>query len=289
MTMQGIDVSNYKNIDTSLARDFVVVQTTWGTGQANNVNLVNGVSQLADRQIIRAKSSGKKLGVMHYYMGGDVNAEAEFFAQHNRQYFGLALPCIDWEITDNPRVNDTELLSQLLDAFEKVLGGKGVVYISASRYANLHTTIKNHGWLTWVAQYATSSPTGIQETPWNDNVYDAILRQYSDNGQIGAGTEIDLDKFYGSPDDWDELVKKSVGITQKIGAQEMAAPFKAIIQINDEKRLQYFDGARLHPLTDPDQVVALQTVAKACGFQLPCLKLGTNKAPMGTRLEQALN
>ncbi|KFF31639.1 N-acetylmuramoyl-L-alanine amidase [Bifidobacterium bombi] len=63
---------------------------------------------------------------------------------------------------------------------------------------------------------------------------------------------------------------------------------QAIIQINDEPGLRYFDGQRLHDLTHPDQVTALQMVAQACGRTLPCIKLGDSRSPWGTRLVEAL-
>ncbi|PLS31626.1 N-acetylmuramoyl-L-alanine amidase [Bifidobacterium margollesii] len=63
---------------------------------------------------------------------------------------------------------------------------------------------------------------------------------------------------------------------------------QAIIQPNGESRLVYFDGTKCHNLTHPDQVKALQQVAKAGGFSLPTIKLGTRTAPFYTRLLQAL-
>ncbi|PWG60513.1 NlpC/P60 family protein [Bifidobacterium catulorum] len=63
---------------------------------------------------------------------------------------------------------------------------------------------------------------------------------------------------------------------------------QCIIQPNGENRLVYFDGTKCHDLTHPDQVKALQQVAKACGRRLPSLKLGSKTAPWYTRLQQAL-
>lgn len=63
---------------------------------------------------------------------------------------------------------------------------------------------------------------------------------------------------------------------------------QAIVQINDDPGLSYFDGTRLHKLTHPDQVTALQMVAQACGKTLPAIKVGSSQAPWGTRLEEAL-
>lgn len=63
---------------------------------------------------------------------------------------------------------------------------------------------------------------------------------------------------------------------------------QAIVQINDDPGLSYFDGTRLHTLTHPDQVTALQMVAQACGKTLPAIKVGSSQAPWGTRLKEAL-
>lgn len=63
---------------------------------------------------------------------------------------------------------------------------------------------------------------------------------------------------------------------------------QAIIQPNDENHLEYFDGQKLHKLSHPDQVTALDMVAQACGVTLPHIKLGSSKAPWATRLRQAI-
>lgn len=63
---------------------------------------------------------------------------------------------------------------------------------------------------------------------------------------------------------------------------------QCIIQPNGESHLVYFDGQRLHNLTHPDQVKALQMVANQCGHSLPCFALGSKNAPWATRLEEAL-
>lgn len=63
---------------------------------------------------------------------------------------------------------------------------------------------------------------------------------------------------------------------------------QCIIQPNGENHLVYFDGQRLHTLTHPDQVKALQMVANQCGHSLPCFALGSKNAPWATRLEEAL-
>lgn len=66
-------------------------------------------------------------------------------------------------------------------------------------------------------------------------------------------------------------------------------PMYCIIQLNDEGGLNYFDGQKLHPLSDPDQVTVLNMVSRQTrGRDLPIFKLGTAKAPWGTRLREAI-
>jgi hypothetical protein len=189
------------------------VQTTWGTGQAHNpqANLNHGVSTIADKQYQAARKAGKKLAFMHYYMGGDPAAEAAVFKTHNTGYFGTGIPMIDWEDTDNPYVTDADMFGRVLDAFARVQGGPGIVYYPQKYYAALKPVADARNWGSFVAQYANTSPTGIQETPWNEGAYACTLRQYSSNGQIGVGTSVDLDKFYGDGAAWDAYVRASTG------------------------------------------------------------------------------
>lgn len=210
MALQGIDVSNWKDIDVSIARDFVIVQTTWGSGGVNGPNLQNSVSTIADKQMQRAYETGKKTGFMHYYMGGDVNSEAQFFIDHCRGYLGKSIPMIDWESADNPQFDNPNVFEALLTAIEQRTGGPGIAYFQQSKYGQLKLICDRHNWGSMVAQYASMAPTGIQESPWNET-YDCAIRQYSSNGQLGNGVALDLDKFYGDGSAWDRYVQNSVG------------------------------------------------------------------------------
>lgn len=100
--MRGVDVSNWQcNIDTGkLDADFVVAGVTWGVGGFNNTCLRNGVSQVADYQLVRATGTGKSIGVYHYAMGNDARREADFFVDHVSKYVGRAVLALDWEHDD---------------------------------------------------------------------------------------------------------------------------------------------------------------------------------------------
>jgi LysM repeat protein len=210
-SLQGIDVSNWKDIDVTKARDFVIVQTTWGTGGFNNTNLRNGVSTIADKQYQMAKRAKKKLGIMHYAMNKGAAAEAAFFKKHCANYFGEAIPMIDWEGQNNAAVNNAAMFEQYLVEFERVQGGPGIAYFQQSLYSALKPVCDRHNWGAFVAQYGSNKPTGLQEHPWNEGAYACAMRQYSSVGEIGVGTHVDLDKFYGDAAAWDAYVKASVG------------------------------------------------------------------------------
>ena len=224
MTLQGIDVSNWKNVDVTKARDFVIVQTTWGTGTITNSNgIVNGVSMIADSQVQRALSAGKRLGFMHYYCGGDVHEEARFFVQNNLGYFGKGIPMIDWEQQDNQFFYSSNVFEQLLLSFSKEMGGTGIVYFQQSEYDKLKPIADACNWGSMVAQYANNYPTQVQENPWNENAYSCAIRQYSSMGDIGAGQYVDLDKFYGDGNAWDAYVANSYHGISGVGSNITSA------------------------------------------------------------------
>ena len=112
------------------------------------------------------------------------------------------------------------------------------------------------------------------------------------NGNVWLHREIPGTDHYGCPDntinslDVNYVINKANQLLQTTTDEEDM--MQCIIQPNGENRLVYFDGQRLHALTHPDQVKALQMVAEQCGRTLPCFALGSKNAPWATRLEEAL-
>lgn len=284
MTLQGIDVSNWKDIDVSIARDFVIVQTTWGAGGVNNLDLVDSVSTIADKQMQRAYETGKKTGFMHYYMGGDANAEAQFFIDHCQGYLGRSIPMIDWEAQDNPRFDDPSAFEALLTAVEQRTGGPGIAYFQYSKYSTLKSICDKHNWGAMVAQYADMNITGIQESPWNEGSYDCAIRQYSSSGMLGNGVLVDLDKFYGDAEAWDKYVENSVGhaATSASPAPSTPAPTPQeniyIVQPGDTLSQialdhgwggDYWGLARQNGIGNPNAIQAGQRINVAHGTSSP--------------------
>lgn len=203
--MRGVDVSNWQcDIDTyALDADFVVAGTTWGVGGFNNMCLSNGVNQAANYQLGRASDSGKSIGVYHYAMGRDANAEADFFIDNVRGYVGNAVLVLDWESQDNPQFGNGAWIETWVRHVHDRTRVWPIVYVQASALGQLSAFVREHCGV-WVAQYASRAVTGYQERPWLYGAYGEAMRQYTSNGYVsGYAGRLDLNYFRGERWQWD--------------------------------------------------------------------------------------
>lgn len=204
--MRGVDVSNWQcNIDTSkLNADFVVAGVTWGIGGFNNTCLRDGVSQVADYQLVRATATGKSIGLYHYAMGNDARREADFFVDHVTKYVGRAVLALDWERDDNPQFGNGSWVDRWVKRVYERTRVWPVIYTSPSSLRRLSSYVRRHCGM-WVAQYASNAATGWQSRPWRYGAYGEAMRQYTGNGRIaGYAGAIDLDYFRGARWQWDK-------------------------------------------------------------------------------------
>lgn len=66
---------------------------------------MSGVNTDANRMIAQAQASGRNSGLYHYAMGGNPEAEAQFFYRNTSNYWRHGIVALDWEMDDNvPRV-----------------------------------------------------------------------------------------------------------------------------------------------------------------------------------------
>lgn len=203
--MRGVDVSNWQcDIDTyALDADFVVAGATWGVGGFGNSCLVNGVNQAANYQLGRASASGKSIGVYHYAMGRDANAEADFFIDNVRGYVGNAVLVLDWESQDNPQFGNGAWVETWVRHVHDRTQVWPIVYVQASALGQLTAFVREHCGV-WVAQYASMNVTGYQERPWLYGAYGEAMRQYTSNGYVnGYVGRLDLNYFRGERWQWD--------------------------------------------------------------------------------------
>lgn len=207
--MRGVDVSNWQcDIDTyALDADFVVAGATWGIGGFNNMCLINGVNQAANYQLGRATDSGKSIGVYHYAMGRDANAEADFFVDNVRGYVGNAVLVLDWESQDNPQFGNGAWIETWVRHVHDRIQVWPIVYVQASALGQLTSFVREHCGV-WVAQYASMAVTGYQERPWLYGAYGEAMRQYTSNGYVpGYAGRLDLNYFRGERWQWDAYAR----------------------------------------------------------------------------------
>lgn len=210
--MQGYDTSNWQcGINTAqVPGDFVVVGSTWGTGQVSGRCLSGGVNTDANRQLFQAQGAGKKIGIYHYAMGGNPVAEADFFVDNNLGWIRKAKLVLDWESVDNPAFGNTAWPRQWASRVEQRTGVNPEIYVSDSAYWQVAGMEQSHNTGIWIAQYASMAPTGYQANPWNSGARGEVMRQYSSSGRLpGWGGNLDIDIFYGDQNAWDKIANPS--------------------------------------------------------------------------------
>lgn len=196
MALNGIDIAGYQaGLDFSkVPCDFAIIKATQGTGYTNP-DCIRAVEQ--------AMSLGKGVGVYHYISGGNAVAEANFFINSILNWIGKVMICLDWELDQNSAWGDESYLEQVINQVIARTGVPPMIYAPASRYNQVAEVAKRHNCGLWIAQYADTNPTGYQNTPWNEGAYTCAIRQYSGSGRLnGWNGDLDLDKFYGSLDDF---------------------------------------------------------------------------------------
>lgn len=196
MALNGIDIASYQaGLDFSkVPCDFAIIKATQGTGYTNP-DCVRAVEQ--------AMSLGKGVGVYHYISGGNAVAEADFFINSILNWIGKVMICLDWELDQNSAWGDESYLEQVINQVIARTGVPPMIYAPASRYNEVAPVANRNNCGLWIAQYADRNPTGYQNTPWNEGAYTCAIRQYSGFGRLnGWNGDLDLDKFYGSLDDF---------------------------------------------------------------------------------------
>lgn len=191
-SLRGIDIASWEaGIDIwSVDADFIIVKVSQGTSYTNPY-----WREWAEATL----QSGKKLGLYHYAAGGNPEDEANYFVNQIGDYIGRAVLVIDWEGEQNSSYSENGAWwTDRWRAQVKNRTGK-----TAWTYVSQSISHYYSGPL-WIAQYANYDTTGYQSKPWNEGAYTCVCRQYTSQGDIsGYSGLLDLNKFYGSRQDWD--------------------------------------------------------------------------------------
>ena len=208
MTLNGIDISNWqRGIDLSkVPCDFVIAKATEGIGY---------VDKSCDGFIQQALKLGKKVGFYHFARPrNDAVREAQYFYNNTKNYFGEAIPILDWEAENK---SDVAWAKRWLDEVHRLSGVKPVIYMSESVVNSYDwSSVANADYGLWVAKYRDNN------TDYNYNMANAGSRprvkwwkfycmwQWTSSGRLnGYGGNLDCNVFYGDVSTWDAYVGKS--------------------------------------------------------------------------------
>lgn len=235
MALKGIDISKWQTgIDLSKVDcDFVIVKATEGIGY---------VDRKCDSFYQQAKSLGKKLGFYHFARPrNDAVREAQYFYNNTKNYFGEAIPILDWEAENK---SDVAWAKRWLDEVYRLSGVKPVIYMSES-VANAYnwSSVANADYGLWVAKYRDNNPD------YNYNMANAGKRprvkwwkfycmwQWTSTGRLnGYSGNLDCNVFYGDGTTWDKYAGKS-GTTQPV------KPTQPVKKSNEEIANEVINGA----------------------------------------------
>lgn len=222
MALKGIDISKWQTgIDLSkIDCDFVIVKATEGIGY---------VDRKCDSFYQQAKRLGKKLGFYHFARPrNDAVREAQYFYNNTKNYFGEAIPILDWEAENK---SDVAWAKRWLDEVYILSGVKPVIYMSES-VANAYnwSSVANADYGLWVAKYRDNNPD------YNYNMANAgshpnvkwwkfyCMWQWTSSGRLnGYGGNLDCNVFYGDGTTWDKYAGKS-GTASKPAPAPAPAP-----------------------------------------------------------------
>ena len=196
--LNGIDISKWQqgiNIP-GVNADFVVCQACYGANPEPTFH----------EQIEATLDCGKKAGAYIFITGQ--NGEISEFCSLVKPYVGRAILALDWEADNNAQWGNLEYLRNCIRGVQDATGVNPLVYFPASAYSQIYPLLQRMNCGAWVAQYANMNPSGYQQSPWNENLYNMAMFQYSSTGHPGGYSgSLDLDLFYGDRNAWDAYAK----------------------------------------------------------------------------------
>lgn len=199
MALYFIDVSKWQSnfvADT----DGVIVKATEGVGY---------VDPTCDAKYQMNKKAGKLRGFYHFArpdLGNSAQAEAKFFVDNCKNYFGEAIPVLDWERS----VANVGWAKAFLDEVYRLTGVRPWIYMSASVVNGYNWSSVASDYGLWIAGYPAKynvknppKPTA-KELPYKIGKWKfAAAWQYSSS----AGT-LDRNIFYGDANAWNKYAAK---------------------------------------------------------------------------------
>jgi GH25 family lysozyme M1 (1,4-beta-N-acetylmuramidase) len=187
----GVDLASYQGAPDFEALKkanigFAVTKVTEGTSY---------VFTGARRNRAEAQRVGMVAGLYHFARGGDPQEEAHKFLDAVGELRAGEFLVLDWEIRHPDLVN---WCKRWLDAVYARAGVRALVYLNESSVkANDWGSVAQAGHGLWLAKY--DERTDSVQVPHFGR---PVMKQYSKKGKLpGIAGNVDLNVFYGSPDD----------------------------------------------------------------------------------------
>ena len=211
--LKGIDISHHqKGLDLSkIDFDFVIIKATEGIGY---------VDECCDGFFQQALKLGKKIGFYHFARPvNDAVKEAQFFYENTKNYFGKAIPVLDWEMENKW---DVAWRKRWLDEVYRLSGVKPMIYMSAS-------VMRGYDWSPvvagdyglWIASYGKNVVSSNYNHNWAVKPavkwwpFIAMWQWGSQMRLDGWSGNLDANEFYGDAAAWD----KYAGIIEETPAK----------------------------------------------------------------------
>lgn len=230
--MQGIDVSQWQAADLSgVPYDFVIARATWG-------DAANGfVDPWCDRHIQTAISRGKPFGFYHFMTIHDVIAQADWFVENCRGYFGHGIPVLDFEDIGGAEraasVHGDSGARRFLDRVFELTGVRPLVYANSSHAAGLHSVAAGDYGL-WVANWGANEAGGFRVPPavGSGPFPFVVIHQYTSRGRLpGYGGDLDLNIAHIDAATWAKYANPSGG---SVAPTPPPAPGKSVSELAAE-------------------------------------------------------
>lgn len=299
--MNGYDISSYQaKLNAGIVpSDFVFIKATEGT------KYINPTWEKQAGQVIQ---TNKLLGFYHFATTGNPIAEADFFISVVKDYIGKAVLVLDFEAGAINAWGNVGA-RQFLNRVKEKTGINPMIYMSAEVTRQFNWSIISSTNPLWVAQYASTSPTGYQSKPWSDGKgygawSSAAIHQYSSSGTLmNWNGQLDLNLAYIDANQWKELAAGSSAKKQnnniintntnsQLEDDELMKFTYEIIDAKTNKTqgtVYFYDGNKVVALSNIDQWSIIKTIYKdTTGKELKHYKWSTS-APWYVRFMQAIN
>lgn len=152
-------------------------------------------------------------GFYHFAGNDDAISEAAFFVENYRNYFGLALPVLDWEGNQG-----VDWVNAFVEYVHAQTGVWPWIYANPWRFNQGGV---NPNCARWVASYPdVASPTWSQAQGWDCPAADGnvVAWQFCSDGVVnGIAGNVDLNLFYGDKEQWLAYARGSANRVDTIG------------------------------------------------------------------------